>query len=189
MITVNYTFFLDAILIAAVRPCVFVAGAEVRRWPVVGLLAGLGGTLFVNPRQSHDVARVNFLIERAVRRRLLAVIFPGCAGPRDGRLNPFASALLQPAVELGCSLTAAAFVYQGFREGEDAWIGNTDGGGALRQFAQFASRWRQRAIGAFCAPAFHQGNRKQLATQLRVETGDLILRIGAPDRESLAEEL
>ena len=184
IITAKYTCFLDAILLAAVRPCVFVAGAEVRRRPVIGLLARLGGTLFVDRRRHNDVARVNFLIERALRRRLLVVIFPECGGHGDGRLGPFATALFQPAVELGCSVTGAAFIYQSFRNGESVRKGHSQGGGLFRQFAHVVSRWRHRAVGAFCGPSFHHGNRKQLASQLRMETLDLLLRIekndGAP---------
>jgi len=181
IITANYSFFLDAIVLAAVRPCVFVAGAEVRRWPVIGLLARLGGTLFVDSHRRSDVARVNFLIERAVRRRLLVVIFPKGGGAGRAALRPFASALFQPAVELGCSLTGAALTYHTRRDGEYSGMGITHEDGLLRQFAKVVSRWRTRAIGGFCGPAFHHGNRKQLAEQLRGETLDLLLRIATPD--------
>jgi hypothetical protein len=99
---------LEAILLAAVRPCVFVAGAEARRWPIVGWLARLGGVLFVDPARRADTARINFMIQRAVQRRLLVVIFPECRGA-------FGSALFQPAAELGCTLTAAAVVHRGAR--------------------------------------------------------------------------
>src|SRR4030095_4091831 len=37
---------IGAVLLSATRPCVFVVGDQVKRWPVVGLLARLGGTLF-----------------------------------------------------------------------------------------------------------------------------------------------
>jgi len=191
IITANYSGFLDAILLAAVRPCVFVAGAEVRRWPVIGTLARLGGTIFVDPRRRDDVARVNFLIERALRRRLLVVIFPECGATGRAGLRPFASALFQAAVELGCSLTGAAFTYHTPRKGAYTRMRISHQGGFLRQFTQIVSRWRTRAICAFCSPAFHHGNRKQLADQLRMETLDLMLRIATPgeraSRNSSAE--
>jgi hypothetical protein len=175
IITANYSCFLDVILLAAERPCVFVAGAEVRRWPVLGLLARLGGTLFVDPRRRNDVARVNFLIERAVRRRLLVVIFPECGGAWRDTLRPFASALFQPAVDLGCSLTGAAFTYYSLRNGESSRMRISHEAGTMRQFAQIVSRWQTRVICAFSSPAFHRGNRKQLAAQLRRESLDLLL--------------
>ena len=45
IVVANHSSLLDAILLAAVRPCVFVAGAEIRRWPIVGLLARLGNPI------------------------------------------------------------------------------------------------------------------------------------------------
>ncbi len=176
IIAARYTSFFDAILLAAMGPCVFVACSEVRQWPVIGLLSRLGGTLFVNPRRRDDVARVNFLIERAVRRRLVVVIFSGCAAPEGSTLCSFASGLLQPAVELGCSLTAAVFGYQALCGGECAGMVITPEGGPFRQFAQLVERRRPLAIGAFHRPVLHHGDRKQLARQLRAEARDLIFR-------------
>jgi len=177
IVTANYSCFLDAILLAAVGPCVFVAGAEVRRWPLIGILARLGGTLFVDPRRRNDLARINSLIKRAVRRRLLVVIFPECGGPKGASLGPFASGLLQPVVELGCSLTGAAVTNNVLCKGQHSRMGMTHWKGFIRQFAQLVSHRHPRAIGAFCAPAFHHGNRKQLVNQVHLETLDLVLRI------------
>ena len=176
IVVANHTSVLDAILLAAVRPCVFVAGAEVRRWPIVGLLARLSGTLFVDPSRRNDTARINFMIQRAVQRRLLVVIFPECGGTDGVALRAFTSALFQPAAELGCTLTAAAINYR--VEGERAhstplFLQETRG---LSQLAHLLTRCRARAVIAFSAPAFRRGDRKQLARQLRGEVLDLKLR-------------
>lgn len=165
IVVANYTSLLDAIVLAAVRPCVFVAGAEVRRWPVVGLLARLGGVLFVDPRRRNDAARISFMIQRAVQRRLLVVVFPKCGGTGGAVLRTFASALFQPAAELGCTLTAAAIDYRAER-GRPAPI-----------FPREA-----RAVIAFSAPAFRRGGRKQLARQLHEEVLEQKLRAGCAAR-------
>jgi len=177
IVTANYSCFLDAILLAAAGPCVFVAGAEVRRWPPIGILARLGGMLFVDPRRRNDLVRINSLIKRAVRRRLLVVIFPECGGPKGASQGPFASGLLQPVVELGCSLTAAAVTNNMLCKGQHSRMGMTHWKGFIRQFAQLVSHRHPRAIGNFCAPAFHHGNRKQLVNQVHLETLDLVLRV------------
>ena len=39
IVVANHTSVLDAMLLSAVRPCVFVARAEVRHWAIIGLLA------------------------------------------------------------------------------------------------------------------------------------------------------
>jgi 1-acyl-sn-glycerol-3-phosphate acyltransferase len=176
IVVANHTSLLDAILLAAVRPCVFVAGAEVRRWPIVGVLARLGGTLFVDPHRRNDTARINFMIQRAVQRRLLVVIFPECRGADGTTLRAFTSALFQPAAELGCTLTAAAINYR--QEGDNdhstpLFSQKTRG---LRQLAHLLTRCGARAVIAFSAPTFRQGDRKHLTRQLRGEVLDLKLR-------------
>ncbi len=176
IIVANHTSLLDAILLAAVRPCVFVAGAEVRRWPIVGLLARLGGTLFVDPQRRNDTARINFMIQRAVQRRLLVVIFPECRDTDGTTLRAFTSALFQPAAELGCTLTAAAINYRQESDNDHSTTLFSQKTHGLRKLAHLLTRSQARAVVAFSAPTFRRGDRKQLARQLRGEVLDLKLR-------------
>ena len=180
IVVANHTSLLDAILLAAVRPCVFVAGAEVRRWPIVGFLARLGGTLFVDHQRRHDVERVNFMIQRAVQRRLLVVIFPECGGSDGTTLRGFTSPLFQPAAELGCTLTAAAINYriECHRDGATPLFAKKTR--FFSQLAHLLARCRAHAVIAFSAPTFHRGDRKHLARQLRGEVLDLKLRTAQP---------
>jgi hypothetical protein len=92
------------------------------------------------------------MIQRTVRRRrLLVVIFPECCrGRQDATLGQFTSALFQPVVDLGCTLTAAA-------------IGRTH----TNRFG---------TIITFGAPIFRRGSRKQLARKLRHEVFALRLQ-------------
>jgi 1-acyl-sn-glycerol-3-phosphate acyltransferase len=170
IVVANHTSLLDAILLAAVHPCVFVAGAEVRRWPIVGVLARLGGTLFVDCQRWNDTARVNFMIQRAVQRRLFVVIFPEC-GSSDGTttLRAFASALFQPATEIGCTLTAAAISYRSERGYDSRTPAFAPNARFLNQVAHLLTRCRACAVIAFGGPTFHHGDRKHLARQLRGE--------------------
>ncbi|MGW1926145.1 1-acyl-sn-glycerol-3-phosphate acyltransferase [Streptomyces massasporeus] len=48
LVVANHVSWLDIPLIAAVLPGRTVAKSEVRRWPVLGTLAALGGTLFID---------------------------------------------------------------------------------------------------------------------------------------------
>ena len=53
----NHQSYLDILIIASLFPAQFVAKQEVRRWPVLGLLAILGGTIFLDRRSKRSGAR------------------------------------------------------------------------------------------------------------------------------------
>ena len=44
----NHLTYLDILVYGAARPFLFVAKSEVRQWPLLGTLASLGGTIFVD---------------------------------------------------------------------------------------------------------------------------------------------
>jgi 1-acyl-sn-glycerol-3-phosphate acyltransferase len=154
------------VALGATRPCVFVAGDEVKRWPLIGTLAELGGTLFIDSKRRQDAARINFMIERAISRRLVVVVFPGC-GPAASR---FASALLQPAAALRCTLTAAAIQWNRIGDPTTPTRHVVPVGGALfPRCRHFLAHSNARATITFGPPAFRRGDRKELARQLRCE--------------------
>ena len=50
----NHLSYLDILAICSAAPSVFVSKADVKRWPVFGLLATLGGTVFIErERRTH----------------------------------------------------------------------------------------------------------------------------------------
>jgi 1-acyl-sn-glycerol-3-phosphate acyltransferase len=180
LIVANHTSLLDAVLLAAVRPCVFVAGDEVRRQSIAGFIGRLAGTYFVDRSQRRDVARMNFMIERALRRRMLVVIFPECGGAGSGSPRAFTSALFQPATDLGCSVTAAGISY--WSRGHRSMPLFAHEPRLLGQIARVLMHCRASATVAFGKPTFRPGNRKSLARQLRGEVLDLKLCSGHAGR-------
>ncbi len=92
----NHLSYLDILAISAVTPAVFVSKADVRRWPLFGWLASLGGTIFIERERRTHVGVVNRGIESALVDGALVVVFPeGTSSNGDGVL-PFRSSLLEP---------------------------------------------------------------------------------------------
>ncbi len=152
LVIVNDLRLIDALLLASVAPFVFVVDMKVRRRPVIGCVARLAGALFRDRQRRSDIARINFMIERALKRRQLVVVFRTCHWLRGPALNGFPSALLQPAVEARCSLTATVV------RNKRADSRNTA--------ARILMQPRARVAIAFHPPAYHHGDRKQLAAQV-----------------------
>jgi lyso-ornithine lipid O-acyltransferase len=108
----NHLTYLDILVYGAIRPFVFVAKSEVRRWPLLGTLASLGGTIFVDRNRSLQVAQASERIEQGLRDGLVVLLFPEGTSSDGREVLPFRSPLFEPAIRAGAGVTAAAVRYQ-----------------------------------------------------------------------------
>ncbi|MFD9050842.1 lysophospholipid acyltransferase family protein [Streptomyces zaomyceticus] len=112
LVVANHVSWLDIPLIAAVLPGRAVAKSEVRRWPVLGTLAALGGTLFIDrdglralPGTVHTMAGVLADGGRVI-------VFPEGStwcGRARGRFRP---AAFQAALDAGSAVQPVRIAYR-----------------------------------------------------------------------------
>ncbi len=165
----NHLGYLDILVLASLTPAVFVAKRDVKFWPVVGWLAQMGGTLFVNRERRAQVGRVNDEIQAALNQGALVVLFPEGASSNGQSVLPFKSALLEPAAQPAHLLSVGAIQYT-INDGDVGdevcyWGGHTF-------FPHLLNLLGKRAVRATIrfAPVQRTGaDRKQLARQLRGE--------------------
>ena len=97
LVLVNHVSWLDIPVIGSLRPLSFIAKSEVAAWPVVGVLARLQRTVFIDRGRRKATAEVN----REVARRLVqgdAIVLFAEGTTGDGnRLLPFRSSLVGAA--------------------------------------------------------------------------------------------
>jgi 1-acyl-sn-glycerol-3-phosphate acyltransferase len=115
----NHLTYLDILVYGAVRPFLFVAKSEVRRWPLLGTLASLGGTIFVDRDRGLQVADATLEIEQALRDGISVLLFPEGTSSDGSSVLPFRSPLFDPAIRAGASVTAAAVRYHAADATED----------------------------------------------------------------------
>lgn len=173
LLVANHLSYLDIIALAALRPCVFVSKNEVRAWPIFGQCAALGGTIFVDRTRRGEVAGVAGQMRAALAEDLLIVLFPEGTSSGGTNVLPFRSSLLEPALQLGCPVTAAAIAYR------------LDHGSVPDEICY----WRDMTLlphllNVWSKPAIHaalrsgvarvrRGDRKTLARELREEVAAL----------------
>ncbi|MFC0220711.1 lysophospholipid acyltransferase family protein [Pseudochelatococcus lubricantis] len=99
LILSNHVSWLDICVLSALTPLSFIAKAEVGTWPMVGLLARLQRTVFIDRARRTDTARTNDAVAQRLRAGDRIVLFAeGTTG--DGtRVLPFRSALVGAARE------------------------------------------------------------------------------------------
>ena len=111
LIVSNHLSHLDILLYAALMPCIFVSKSEVLGWPVFGVLARCGGTIFVERHRRHGVGDPATLVASALTAGIPVVLFPEGTSTDGGAVLPFHSSLLQPAIATCTPVVAAAVAY------------------------------------------------------------------------------
>ncbi len=107
----NHISWLDIPVISACLPVCFLSKSEVRRWPVIGLLARFVDTLFIARASRRAVASVNQNIKASLLNRHTVCVFPEGTTTSGDRLGNFHPSIFQPAVEISVKVLPVAIRY------------------------------------------------------------------------------
>ena len=107
----NHLSYLDIVVFAALHPCVFVSKAEVRRWPVVGWMTTMAGTVYVARGHGGSAMRARKGMQAALDAGLPVVFFPEGTTSNGSQLLKFHSGLLAQVIAGGAPVTAAYLRY------------------------------------------------------------------------------
>ncbi|MEE4496259.1 lysophospholipid acyltransferase family protein [Streptomyces sp. BE230] len=140
LVVANHVSWLDIPLVAAVCPGRMLAKSDIRTWPLLGPLAALGGTLFVERERLRALPATVHALASALRGGARVVVFPEgstwCGRGPGGRFRP---AAFQAAIDAGASVQPVRIRYL------DAAAGRRDPAGAAAFVGDdplAASLWR-----------------------------------------------
>jgi 1-acyl-sn-glycerol-3-phosphate acyltransferase len=97
LIVSNHSSWLDIPIISAVAPAAFVAKSEIAGWPMIGLLAKLQRSVFVDRKRRHKTSEVNAEIARRLAEGDPVVLFGEGTASDGNRVLPFRTALIGAA--------------------------------------------------------------------------------------------
>ncbi|MFN3565977.1 MAG: 1-acyl-sn-glycerol-3-phosphate acyltransferase, partial [Burkholderiaceae bacterium] len=101
LLLANHVSWIDVFAILACVPCRFVAKAEIGRWPLVGWLVTLVGTLYIERGRRHAVAAINHRVRDRLKAGETVAVFAEGTTTDGFSLLPFHSNLIAPALEVG----------------------------------------------------------------------------------------
>ncbi|WP_149179686.1 lysophospholipid acyltransferase family protein [Streptomyces sp. TRM49041] len=133
LVVANHVSWLDIPLVAAVLPGRMVAKREVRSWPLVGPLAALGGTLFLDRDRLRALPGAVRDIARTLAAGHRVVVFPEGStwcGRAQGRFRP---AAFQAALDAGVAVQPVRITYRPI--GPAAFVGDDPLTASLRRIA------------------------------------------------------
>ena len=169
LVVSNHLSYLDIPVLDSVMPMVFVARADLRRWPFWGPMASLGGTIYVDRATRRDVLRVRREMGEAMARGDSVIVFPEATTSGGDTMLPFKPALLADAAEANTPVYWLTLSYRTPPDGPAArdqvcWWGDTDFlPHVLGLFALRRVECRMR----FGDEPLRAGDRKVLAADLR----------------------
>jgi lyso-ornithine lipid O-acyltransferase len=111
LIASNHLSYFDILFFGATVPCVFVSKSEVRQWPLLGLLAALGGTIFLDRSSAASAAEAVTKVQKLLETGVLVLVFPEGTSSDGAEVLRFHASLFEPAVRVGATVTAAAIGY------------------------------------------------------------------------------
>lgn len=111
LLIANHVSWLDIFVINAVTPSAFISKAEVRQWPLIGLLSARNETVFLKRGSRGHAQVVSKEIASILHAGRNAALFPE-GTTTDGRdVLHFHSALLQPAIDAERPIQPVAIIY------------------------------------------------------------------------------
>lgn len=109
----NHLTYVDIIVHSAMRPCVFVSKAELRKTPLLGWMSMMSGTVYVERGAGGSAAKAAEGMAKGFRDGLPVVFFPeGTTGVGDETAMPFRSGLIAQAMEAEQSITPGFIRYE-----------------------------------------------------------------------------
>jgi 1-acyl-sn-glycerol-3-phosphate acyltransferase len=111
VIASNHLSYLDILVMSSVHPQIFLAKKEVAGWPLFGAFARWAGTEFIDRGRRSDVTAKATGFHRIVGSGLLLTLFLEGTTSDGSTVLPFRTALLEPAIQGGWSVTPCAVHY------------------------------------------------------------------------------
>ncbi|MDB5935323.1 MAG: acyl-phosphate glycerol 3-phosphate acyltransferase [Massilia sp.] len=111
LLVANHVSWVDVFVINACFPSRFVAKSEVRRWPLIGPLSALAGTVFVARAARVGLRTTVDTLAASLRAGERIACFPEGTSAAQGDLQPFNANLFEAAIEAGVPVQALAVSY------------------------------------------------------------------------------
>lgn len=125
LIVSNHVSYLDVLVLCSVFPSVFISSVETLESPFMGLLADLGGTLFVERRSKEKLKSEIDDVTEGLRAGLNIVLFPEATSTNGDRVHDFKRMLLSAAVKAEVGVLPVTLNYFGV-DGEALTVANRD---------------------------------------------------------------
>lgn len=98
LLVANHVSWVDALIIQAIRPSIFVAKAEVKNWPVVGAIAAACGVIFVKRASASSARQMVDDVAQALYNGYCVAVFPEGTSSEGSDVQLFHANIFEAAI-------------------------------------------------------------------------------------------
>lgn len=125
LVVANHVSYVDILVLAALRPSVFITSIELRNTFPLGTLAFFGGSIFVERRNPAGLKKEIRDIETALRDGRSVVLFPEGTTSDGDTVRPFKNSLFTAAITTGTPVLPVCLRYRRIN-GRKVTVSNRD---------------------------------------------------------------
>ena len=182
----NHLSYLDILVLGSLWPGVFVAKREIASWPLLGLAAGVAGTIFIDRDSPREVVEAGRLVTATLERGQPVTLFPEGQITSGESVLPFLPSLLAPAARGQVPCHAISLRYATSEPDVDpgseiCWPTATP---ILRHALRIAAMRDLRATVHVSEQAVVSADRKELANKLQAWVAERFRPMSAPESET-----
>lgn len=112
LVVANHVSSIDILILASLKPSVFITSVELGNTPLAGIIARLGGSIFVERRRITGLRREISEIAGALKDGFTVALFPeGTTSDGEG-VRPFKNSLFEAAVKTGALVIPVCITYK-----------------------------------------------------------------------------
>jgi len=175
LIVSNHLSYVDIFVFSATARCMFVSKSEIKSWPLVGWVARMTGTVFVDRARRSQTDVPQLQMQERLSAGGLLVLFPEATSTNSRELLPFRSSFFEAAVAVAAPVTAAHISYE-LPEGDGDPVTDICYWGEMTLFPhliKLLTKTRIQATVRFSGQPRTFPNRKQAAKEMQREVAEL----------------
>ncbi len=111
LIVANHVSYVDVLVIASLIPSVFITSVELGSTLFLGVLARLGGSIFVERRKASGLKNEIAMIARALDDGFPVTLFPESTTSNGDQVQPFKNSLFDAAIATGTAVLPICLRY------------------------------------------------------------------------------
>lgn len=111
MVVANHISWLDVPVLQTIYSTCFIGKAEMQKWPLIGSMVKVGGTIFINRQNKRQLIHINQVVTNKLQEGASIGLFPEGKTGTGETVNQFKAPLLEAAIMAKSKITPLVLEY------------------------------------------------------------------------------